>query len=486
MSRLVLYRKYRSADFVDVIGQDHITRTLETAVKTGLLSHAYLFTGPRGVGKTSVARIMARNLNALNPSEDIAQYLDIIEIDAASNRGIDEIRALREKVAVAPTTLKYKVYIIDEVHMLTKEAFNALLKTLEEPPSHVVFILATTDAHKLPDTIISRTQRFDFRPIAPAAMVDHLATIAKKEKINITTDALQAIAQVSKGGFRDAISVLDQLSVGGAKVDKTHIYSLFGMSSDEVVAEVVRAVLESNSQAALQILTQAIDQGSDPTQLTQQMLDYLRQGLFTRSDRDSQDESVESVDLRDVSLERLVGMIDNLIKALADFKVTAHRSLPLELAVFKSSLAAVPSQPSAAVGQSASSNQTTAVSRPVKATSDKKKDQHINVDNASLCTKGLSLIKERNNSLYAVMRSASPRVEGDELILDCRFRFHKERIEEAKNRSLIEAVMKKTFGREINLRCDLVNNDRAASSSDKDSELISSALEILGGEIING
>src|SRR3954469_15580170 len=187
-----LYRKYRPRGFDDAVGQPHITTTLKNAIKSGKISHAYLLTGPRGVGKTSVARILAHEVNGL-PYDDESTHLDIIEIDAASNRRIDEIRDLRDKVYIAPTTGKYKVYIIDEVHMLTTEAFNALLKTLEEPPAHAVFILATTEAHKLPETIISRTQAFSFKPITTADISAHLAKIAAAEGINITPDALDII-----------------------------------------------------------------------------------------------------------------------------------------------------------------------------------------------------------------------------------------------------------------------------------------------------
>ncbi|HSX35219.1 MAG TPA: DNA polymerase III subunit gamma/tau, partial [Candidatus Saccharimonadales bacterium] len=205
-----LYRAHRPKKLADVVGQEHITTALTRALKNGNISHAYLFTGPRGVGKTTIARILAHEVNGL-PYDDETTHLDIIEIDAASNRRIDEIRDLRDKVHVAPSMAKYKVYIIDEVHMLTKEAFNALLKTLEEPPAHVVFILATTEAHKLPETIISRTQRFAFKPVDLAKVSAHLRSIATAEKISIDDAALELIAAHGEGSFRDSISLLDQV-----------------------------------------------------------------------------------------------------------------------------------------------------------------------------------------------------------------------------------------------------------------------------------
>src|ERR1700759_265171 len=219
---LALYRKYRPKGLADVVGQDHIVTTLQNALKAGKISHAYLFTGPRGVGKTSVARILAHEINNL-PYTDESVHLDIIEIDAASNRRIDEIRDLRDKVRVAPAQAKYKVYIIDEVHMLTREAFNALLKTLEEPPAHCIFILATTEVHKLPETIISRTQRFNFQPIEPKTAGEHLHAIAKREKIDISPEAIELLAEHGNSSLRDSISLLDQLSATGGQISEQKV-----------------------------------------------------------------------------------------------------------------------------------------------------------------------------------------------------------------------------------------------------------------------
>jgi len=256
----VLYRKYRSKSLDEIIGQEHITKTLKQAIKTGRISHAYLFTGPRGVGKTSVARILAHEINKLPYSDDSA-HLDIIEIDAASNRRIDEIRELRDKVYVAPTSAKYKVYIIDEVHMLTREAFNALLKTLEEPPEHVVFILATTDAHKVPDTITSRTQRFTFKPVPIDKVVDHLAFIAKNEGITVDHDSLVLLAEHGEGSFRDSISLLDQASSDGKKIELDDVQLMLGIPGPSALDELLQALDSGSSATTMHVLTRMYEQG---------------------------------------------------------------------------------------------------------------------------------------------------------------------------------------------------------------------------------
>jgi DNA polymerase-3 subunit gamma/tau len=224
-----LYRKYRSKNLDEIVGQPHITQTLKNALEQQTFSHAYLFTGPKGIGKTSIARILAYEVNKL-PYDEEATHLDIIEIDAASNRRIDEIRELRDKVHIAPTSARFKVYIIDEVHMLTKEAFNALLKTLEEPPEHVIFILATTEAHKLPETIVSRTQRFTFKPVSMAVAIAHLRSIADQEGVQIEDDALELIAQHGGGSFRDSISLLDQVRGQTGIITLSDVQAMLGIA----------------------------------------------------------------------------------------------------------------------------------------------------------------------------------------------------------------------------------------------------------------
>ncbi len=270
-----LYRKYRSKSLDEVIGQKHITDILSRAITSGHISHAYLLTGPRGVGKTSVARILAHQINDLVYDEE-ATNLDIIEIDAASNNGVEDVRDLREKAQIAPVSAKKKIYIIDEVHMLSKAAFNALLKTLEEPPEHVIFILATTNVEKLPATIISRTQRFSFRPITIDDTIKHLANIAKLEHIKISDDALKLIAEHSDGSFRDSISLLDQLS---SLVDSDNkktitaelIESTLGLTSSSVIDQLIEAVESKDLASVVQILTTTLDNGTSTAVLAAQL-----------------------------------------------------------------------------------------------------------------------------------------------------------------------------------------------------------------------
>ena len=278
-----LYRKYRTKKLDDIVGQSHITEVLSGSLKKGMIAHAYLLTGPRGVGKTSIARILAHEINQL-PYDDDSSHLDIIEIDAASNNGVEDVRDLRDKVQVAPTSAARKVYIIDEVHMLSKPAFNALLKTLEEPPEHVVFILATTDVDKLPSTIISRTQRFTFRAATPADAVKHLAAIAKQEKIAIDEAALEVIATHGDGSFRDSISLLDQLrslGSGTSSITTEQVERALGLAPHDLIEKLLTSYQQKDLESIVGLLGDASARGIAAATLARQLAVTSKQQLVT-------------------------------------------------------------------------------------------------------------------------------------------------------------------------------------------------------------
>lgn len=267
-----LYRKYRTTSLETTVGQNHITTLLARHIKHGTVSHAYLLTGPRGVGKTSIARIIAHEINKL--PYDGTPHLDIIEIDAASNNGVEDVRDLREKVHIAPSSAAKKVYIIDEVHMLSKQAFNALLKTLEEPPEHVVFILATTDVDKLPATITSRTQRYNFRSISTHDAAKHLRTIADSESIEIQNDALELIAKHGDGSFRDSINLLDQLRhASDQTITVADVQAALGLTTDATINDLLQKYAEGNVASLAKALRELEASGVQPTILAKQLID---------------------------------------------------------------------------------------------------------------------------------------------------------------------------------------------------------------------
>ena len=296
-----LYLRYRPQTFEDVVGQKHVAETLRNALRQDRIGHAYLFTGPRGTGKTSTARILAKAVNCLAEDVDArpdnacpictainqGRLMDLIEIDAASNTSVDDVRALIEKVAFAPSEARYKVYVIDEVHMLSTSAFNALLKTLEEPPAHVIFVLATTEPHKIPATILSRCQRFDFHRISTRQIGDHLAEIARREGLTVTPEALGVIARSATGSMRDAISLLDQVAAyGHTEIDEELVRDVLGMVSGLAISEFVDALAGGDPAEVLTRLHELIDQGVELSQFVNQLIDQMRTLLLLNVGKD--------------------------------------------------------------------------------------------------------------------------------------------------------------------------------------------------------
>ena len=356
MSYQVFARKYRPATFDDVLGQDHVVRTLRNAIEQNRLAHAYLFVGPRGTGKTSTARIFAKALNGpggpkvdFDPNDPVCLQiaegtsLDVVEIDGASNNGVDEVRALRESVNYAPMSGQFKIYYIDEVHMLTNQAFNALLKTLEEPPPHVKFIFATTEVHKILPTILSRCQRFDLRPIPTEIIAEHLLHIASQEGVALDQAAAWSIAKGADGGMRDAQSMLDQLvAFCGNQITEPDVMSIFGFTSRETIAALCDAIFQKNTAAALQIIQRESSTGRDVSQLLNELIGALRALIVAKVDPNAPNEGIPQAiwqqlleSSKHCKADRLLAVMDVFSDTEGRMKWASNRKLHLELGIIK-------------------------------------------------------------------------------------------------------------------------------------------------------
>jgi DNA polymerase-3 subunit gamma/tau len=402
-----LYRIWRPASWEEVVGQDHIIQTLKNAVAADKVSQAYLFAGPRGTGKTTTARLLAKAVNCLDPdlskrpcnacenciAVNEGRFLDLIEIDAASNTSVDDIRELRDNINFSPSQGRFKVYIIDEVHMLSTSAFNALLKTLEEPPSHVIFVLATTEIHKIPATVLSRCQRHEFRRIPVQTIIEKLKLLCAQEHIEIEDEALSLVARQATGSLRDAISLIDQLSSIGKVITLETAQNILGTATSQAVLDLGQAIQDHDSARGLEVIHTALDAGTDPRQFARQVVDYLRTLLVIKLNGSKDLEllpevrSLMEAHAQNFSTEQLIATINQFNAAATDLKANWHPGLGLELA-FAASLTAPAEQPKTFTAEP--------ISHPVSSTS-----RHPAKTGTDAGTPKVSSPKESNESVSA-------------------------------------------------------------------------------------
>lgn len=545
MGYTALYREWRPQQFSEIVGQVHISRTLQNAVRTGRISHAYLFCGPRGTGKTTSAKVLAKTLNCLNPvdSEPCNECenckrvtegtsMDVMEIDAASNRGIDEIRDLREKVKFAPSEGRYRIYIIDEVHMLTTEAFNALLKTLEEPPAHVIFVLATTEPHKIPTTVLSRCQRFDFRSIGQTDIVGRLRTVVDEIEITAQDEALELIARSAEGGMRDALSILDQcISFGGQTVSTEDVNSVLGTVNSEFLIKITQSFIDYDVTSGLTLVNNLVRQGKDIRQFTKDLTQHFRNLLLAEVCGESNELIPVSADMLGemkkaasrLGKKRIITLIELFTSSEREMKWTSQPRLVLELAVIKAgdrilsedysdlterihrlenalagaqipptnAVGAKPLRPSATDHGKTVSRQTPAAARQETAINSFGQDfQSVDIDTVKKCWQEiLQRIKKVRMSAKAFLIEGQPvNIKEGSLILTfpVEYTFHKEKVEQPDNRNAIEQVIREVTGANLKILCKFENevSDGLSDKGVKSNGLVDEAIRLFGGEVI--
>lgn len=513
-----LYRKWRPRRWDSVVAQDHVIQTLHNAVTSERVAHAYLFAGPRGTGKTTTARLLAKAVNCLDPdlskrpcdecenclAINEGRFLDLIEIDAASNTSVDDVRDLRDKINFSPNIGRYKVYVIDEVHMLSTAAFNALLKTLEEPPSHAIFVLATTEVHKIPATVLSRCQRHEFRRIPVADTVNALRKLADNEGLQVSEDALQLIARQSTGSLRDAISLLDQLSSAGQVIDLPLAQSVLGTATSQAVIDVVAAVLVNDPGAGLEHIHRALDTGSDARQFARQIVDYLRSLLLIQvGEIPPGDETPETGALMEenaqaVSTPELLRVIRIFNQAVNDSRATWQPALPLEVALIESCQTQpgfspprenpVPSTPRTKTkpsGKRKVKPDPGAAERNPPPSSPM--DDQLSNKLSSQWPQVLIQVRERRPNLSGLLNSCQSRhLNGSVLILGFASDLVKNMMDTRENLAIVQEVISQLMGTEIAVRCGITTAKNTDIPTEVDGDgMVASALRDLGGEIVD-
>lgn len=486
----VLYRKYRAQVFDEIVGQEHITRILKNAVKDNQLSHAYLFVGSRGTGKTSMARILAKAVNCTNPKKDgnpcnecenclsisNGNYMDLIEIDAASNRGIDQIRELKERIEFAPSKGRFKIYIIDEVHMLTMEAFNALLKTLEEPPDHVIFILATTDVHKLPATILSRCQRYDFRLGSEQEIKGMLEEVLKKEKLKVDDKGLDIIVRNAMGSYRDALSLLDVVINSQSKgkdpkkITIEEVKAVLGIPEEYMVNNFLTSLINGDSKAALNCIRELEEKGSNLSQFTNFTLEVLREVLVSKiSGEDIKGYTfAESLGLKDILF-----LIKEFLNVERELKNTTNQILIFQMLIpiFLKEENDVKTPPKVVQTKESVVKSRTIVEGRSESV------EVINTDVIEVCIDDVlkswksivNGVKPLNTTLFAFLDSSKPiSIEENILNIEVPFKFYKDQIDEPKSRELIGKILFDTLGTHCKINCSVNESVRPKLQSSAD------------------
>ncbi len=537
MSYIALYRKWRPLLFEDVVGQEHVVKILKNSVCTGRIAHAYLFCGTRGTGKTTMAKIFSRAINCLNPNHgdpcnecDICKgilsgnLLDVIEIDAASNNSVDNVREIRDEVIYTPSRARFKVYIIDEVHMLSPGAFNALLKTLEEPPAHAVFILATTEPHKLPATILSRCQRFDFRRIPTDSIMDRLYKISQASGVDLKKDASKLIAKMSDGALRDAISILDQcISVGNKEICYNDVLGVVGIVNDAFIGELVDAINASDINLILQMIEKLVMDGKDITRFVSDMVLYYRNLLICKITGAPEDILDVSGELLDRMKKQCLALEQNEIMMIikefssleSGLKWSAHPRTMLELSIIKicdgsyspdknsilERLAVLENRinntdftvKKDSDGSTAQGKKATEASKGKKA---QKSEAHCENGDSKISSADLKTIDNWKNIVEELKKSGrmvlytnlldTKAVEMDSRIIGIVFKkangFSKMILSKPENLELIEEILKGRLGREVRVKCideeDFIESGKTLEQEDEKDELLEKAQSI--------